>query len=101
LARALITGQFIQRNLRGDVLKTVVEAYRDKLQPDQAPRSNNFCRSVLNNYCKDTGLSATDVCNQFDWNGWAIEESEPLSNSEDSFSETDEEEEDAAAAAQH
>ena len=99
LARALITGQFIQRNLRSDVLKSVVEAYRERSQPAHAPRSNNFCRSVLNNYCQETGLSASEICNQFDWESWANDATEPLSESEDSLSDTDEE--DGAASAAH
>jgi hypothetical protein len=98
LARALITGQYIQRNLRSDVLKSVVEAYRDKQQPSHAPRSNNFCRSVLHNYCQETGLSEADVCHQFDWDAWATETTEPLSESEESFSDTDEEDGAASAA---
>jgi hypothetical protein len=100
LARALITGQFIQRHLCSDVLKTVVEAYLDKLQPNHVPRSNNFCRSVLNKYCQDTGLSAADICNQFNWDGWALDLQEPLSESEDSLSDSDDEG-GAASAAHH
>ena len=100
LARALIVGQYIQQNLRQDVLKRVVEAYRARVQPAHAPRSNNFCSSVLNNYCNETGLSPSTICHQFDWDGWADNTTDSLSDSSDESLTEPEEDDHAAAAAQ-
>ena len=70
LGKALIQGDFIKAHLGSDLLKTVVQAYKDRFGPKPSATANRISADILGSYCADNGITPSQVAEQYDWDSW-------------------------------
>jgi hypothetical protein len=93
LARALLTQTFIRNLVDKTLLDKVKENYKLRFQPPENARANRMCHDTLWTYCADNKVSAEQVCQQMNWNGFADSrnDSDLDGDSEDDSSDDDRE----------
>jgi hypothetical protein len=93
LARALLTQTFIRNLVDKTLLDKVKENYKLRFQPPENARANRMCHDTLWTYCADNKISAEQVCQQMNWNGFADSrnDSDLDGDSEDDSSDDDRE----------
>jgi hypothetical protein len=69
LARALLAADFIHNLVDKDVLKKVVDNYKERFKPPESARANKLCQDTLWSYCLDRHTKPEHVCKQFNWFG--------------------------------
>ena len=82
LARALLAADYIQKLVDKEVLKRVVDNYKQRFQLPESPRANKLCQETMWAYCIDNHTTPEHVCRQFNWMGLA----EPSNDSGDDSS---------------
>ena len=62
-----MAADFIQNLVDKDVLKKVVENYKQRFRPPESARANKLCQETLLTYCIDNYTNPEHVCKQFNW----------------------------------